>query len=192
MSPGLWILHLRLAPLPAYSFGDTNMHKYNIPKHSSHSRGRGYSVTALTPPAALEKVTALANSHWICTGNIFNLRAIFGQIQHHFSCNLLMIKRANMWALYLERIVWFHEDFTLTFNGQHPLRVGREISECHRNNKVATQFVTSVWPGECSSYFLLDIPLNWRRSISVSPFSVTTDFEIYIDNYNLRGGIKKF
>ena len=26
--------------------------------------------TALTPPAALEKGTALANSHWICTGNI--------------------------------------------------------------------------------------------------------------------------
>ena len=26
--------------------------------------------TALTPSAALEKGTALANSHWICTGNI--------------------------------------------------------------------------------------------------------------------------
>ena len=57
------------------------------------------SVNVLTPFAALEKGIALANSHWICTGNIFNL-------QHHFSCNLL-IKIANMWALYLEKNVWF-------------------------------------------------------------------------------------
>ena len=35
--------------------------------------------------------------------------AIFGQIQHNLSCNLL-IKKANMWAFYLEKIVWFHED----------------------------------------------------------------------------------
>ena len=34
----------------------------------------GYSITALTLPVALEKGTALANSHWICAGNIFNLR----------------------------------------------------------------------------------------------------------------------
>ena len=41
--------------------------------------------------------------------------AIFGQIQHHFSCNLL-IKRANMWAFYLEKMVWFHEDLKVLDN----------------------------------------------------------------------------
>ena len=33
----------------------------------------GYSVNALTLPAALEKGTALANSHWICTREHFQL-----------------------------------------------------------------------------------------------------------------------
>ena len=100
------------------------------------SRSRGYSVTALTPPAALEKRTALANSHWICTGNIFNLRFL-ANYNINFLVTLL-IKSTNMWALYLEIIVWFHEDLkvldkfkksTLTFNGQCPLCVGREISD---------------------------------------------------------------
>ena len=56
----------------------------------------GYSVTALTPPAVLEKGTALANSHWICIGNIFNLRFL-AKYNCHFSCNLL-IKSANIGA----------------------------------------------------------------------------------------------
>ena len=38
------------------------------------SRGRGCSAHALTPPAVLEKGTALMNSHWICTGTIFKLK----------------------------------------------------------------------------------------------------------------------
>ena len=57
----------------------------------------------------------------------------------------------------------------MTFNGQRTLRVGREISECHRNgqnNKVTTQFVTSVRPGEyqLNLTFIPSICISFTRS----------------------------
>ena len=57
-----------------YAFYDRQVTGFTLDPKGAILAVGGYSVTALTPPAALEKGTALANSHRICTGNIFNLR----------------------------------------------------------------------------------------------------------------------
>ena len=73
--------------------------------------GGGYSVTALTPPAALEKGTAFANSHWICT-NFFNFQFLAKYNIIFLVTYWSKVQICDWWALwlYLEEIVWFHED----------------------------------------------------------------------------------
>ena len=114
--------------------------------------GRGCSATALTPPTVLEKGTALTNSHWICTGEIFNswfltkYKVIDQKVQ---TCEHYILKK----------IVWFHEDlkvldnfsilFTSTFNERRPLRVGRQIRE--RLSEQPKQQIANRHPLYCTN-----------------------------------------
>ena len=122
---------------------------------------RGCSVTVLTPYVKLEKETALANSHWICTGRKwFQFFAKFNVI---FLVTYL-IKSASMWTLILypeKKCVILN--FLITFNNFYidfqwtasssGMEANQRPSSKQPKQPIANRdikFVTSVWPGECN------------------------------------------